>query len=772
MGEVAKVARQQVPVGGVPGSAPLRVEEARKSLGDLLDEVVERGGVRLIAKRREDPVALVAISRVEEAKLTAAPVHSYTNTRRGLGELVSAAAQGAPQVIARSGYPVAALVPTTMVHVRNITSLGEAVDCLGATGRVAHLTTGLRSLDAATGGLAVGKAVVVAARPGAGGGPLVATAARAAALHAGLTVLYAASGPSRDDVSARIVAAEAGVDYRRMRAGALDPSDEAAARATRTRIRQKAPLHIDHGSGLSAEAIASTARAIPGLALIVVDRLQHAHNPHLPLSGPAVADATAVLAHIARELHVPVLAAYDTIDPQALHQLTADDIWILNPDGTVTITERDLGTVGTIRLRPDLTRARFLDPDPTPPPTPEAPTTVPGPIPETDPAAHPTSPADPPATPSATAAGDTAPPSPPAAPSTRQQTSPSAAPATIRPTTRRQQGADRLDLKTFVTARVTAALQRHEDDVEAARRALAAEGGSAIPDVMNLFEATRVGTAYQHTTYPKLPEPLVRKRRDQADDVWEGRPKFYNHAVPDGTPVTELDINAAYLAALQSAHLPIRTITHNPEGWDDLDNYGKGIDLAGICRIDPVEWDHPDLPHPLGDDREETGRLWVPTSVLLGLRDMASPGYGELCKPPKIREAYVAKGSAALFKTLVSVLDTARMEAIEKNDDLTKSYVAAMYAKLVSTMGDSRNNHQLRRPDWMHIIRGQAFANARRKAIRAQKAGLTVVHVGGTDELHLAGDVWAAVHNGRPVFTEGRALNQIKIKNQRPKGER
>jgi hypothetical protein len=129
-----------------------------------------------------------------------------------------------------------------------------------------------------------------------------------------------------------------------------------------------------------------------------------------------------------------------------------------------------------------------------------------------------------------------------------------------------------------------------------------------------------------------------------------------------------------------------------------------------------------------------------------------------------IREAYVAKGTTALFKSLVHVLDDARLRAIEEDDKLTKAYVAAMYSKLVSTMGDSRNNHELRRPEWMHIIRGHAFSNLRRKAIRAHQARLTVVHVGGTDELHLTGDVWAARRGGRPLFVEGRALNQIKTK--------
>lgn len=335
------------------------------------------------------------------------------------------------------------------------------------------------------------------------------------------------------------------------------------------------------------------------------------------------------------------------------------------------------------------------------------------------------------------------------------------------PAPRRKPAAKKAVLQTFVADKVARALDEHNGDQDAALNALAGDGGSAIPDVMELWEMTRVETNYTPTVYPQLPDPLVRKRKDEADDIWEARPKYRTpHPVPDGMAVTELDVNAAYLAALQSSHLPVRTLTHNHEGWQDLSNYGKGTNLAGIVRINPIAWDRSDLPHPLGDDRETAGPLWIPTSTLIGIRDFASPSYGSLCEMPTILEAYVAPGTEALFKDLVKVLNEARMQAFESRDTLTRRYVASMYAKLVSTMGDSRANHEIKRPDWVHIIRGHAFANLRRKAVRASEAGLGIVHVGGTDELHLTGDVWAAQRNGRPLFAEGRALNQIKAKNK------
>ena len=80
-----------------------------------------------------------------------------------------------------------------------------------------------------------------------------------------------------------------------------------------------------------------------------------------------------------------------------------------------------------------------------------------------------------------------------------------------------------------------------------------------------------------------------------------------------------------------------------------------------------------------------------------------------------------------------------------------------MYSKFISTMGESIHNREMVRPDWMHIIHSQAYANLWGKAYKASQAGLDVVAMMGTDELHLTGD-W------RQVFAEGRGISQMKIK--------
>lgn len=117
---------------------------------------------------------------------------------------------------------------------------------------------GLRALDAALGSLPVGVLTVVAAEPHAGGSLLAVHAARHTALDRQLPVLYAASGLSRTDVAMRVIAGEAELDYRRLRTGDLTEDEQQAAAQVQARLAGAA-LHVDDGTGLTAQAIAETA---------------------------------------------------------------------------------------------------------------------------------------------------------------------------------------------------------------------------------------------------------------------------------------------------------------------------------------------------------------------------------------------------------------------------------------------------------------------------------------------------------------------------------
>ncbi|CAM5710793.1 ATP-binding protein OS=Streptomyces griseorubiginosus OX=67304 GN=AQJ54_40070 PE=4 SV=1 [Streptomyces griseorubiginosus] len=99
-----------------------------------------------------------------------------------------------------------------------------------------------------------GKLTLVAARPSVGGS-LLGLAARTTALVDHHVVLYAASGPNRDDIFRRIISAETGGEYARLKQGRLTEHEQQVAREL---VQAGDLLMIDDGSDLRAEDIPRT----------------------------------------------------------------------------------------------------------------------------------------------------------------------------------------------------------------------------------------------------------------------------------------------------------------------------------------------------------------------------------------------------------------------------------------------------------------------------------------------------------------------------------
>ncbi|WP_413755266.1 helix-turn-helix transcriptional regulator [Streptomyces sp. MMBL 11-3] len=297
-----------------------------------------------------------------------------------------------------------------------------------------------------------------------------------------------------------------------------------------------------------------------------------------------------------------------------------------------------------------------------------------------------------------------------------------------------------------IGAAVAAALADHGGDTEAATAALVKR---AIPDAMALLDDTRKGGRYDVVAHPWLPDILRKQSARGADQVWEARPKWSRPELPPGAhEITALDVNGAYLSALKT-HLPIGQLEHSTGDHHDRRR-------AGLHLITPPAWEHGAvLPNPIGD-RDEAGPLWVTEPTLRLLLRLAGPRYG-LCDPPQIHESWTSGATESLLEKFRIALKDARDRAIGQDDAVTLEYVKAMYAKFVSTLGESNYNRELYRTDWMHLIRSQAFANLWWKAHRAWDQGLLVVRAMGTDELHVAGD-W------RAVFPEGRGVTEVKVK--------
>ncbi|WP_141747565.1 DnaB-like helicase C-terminal domain-containing protein [Streptomyces nanshensis] len=730
---------------------------------------------------------LDALSEEQRAVLSSWPSHGLTQARQTLGSLVTEAAAGAPQRLrkrtrdvavllpadpspspspdsgagtdagmspAAAADPAPAATPAPLSHEpppaplpspspsstpglvsrrRALTAPATALDSLTTPGRT-PLSYGLPALDAATGGLTPGRLTLIAAAPGTGGSLLAVSAARDAAVVHGRTVLYAASGPSAADVSARIAAAHAGADYQRLRAGTLDAP--AGIRAGIDAAGQ-APLWVDDGEDLDTEAVAATVGDVDGLALLVVDRLQAAPDPAVPLSGDALPMATRALVRLARDHRLPVLAVVDSDDPALIAALRADVVLRLERDGDaarLSVTDADFGAAPhgpaadtAVLLRPDFAHARFLDTPATPPGETPA-------VPAPPPAA--TQPAAPPPPPTAPATPSTAPapplPSPPQGPKSR--------PAAAR------SGSIDTDVADRIRTTVTAALHDAGGDPQAATNALIKR---AVPDVMAWFDHTRKGSRYEHSSFPPVNDLLKKTgQKSGADAVWEGRLSWKNMPLRTDTApreVTALDANAAYLAAFKT-HLPIGQLTHDDSGTHDPKR-------AGIHHITPPPWNHTDLPSPLGD-RRTAGDVWITEPTLRLLQRCARDG---LCEAPAIHESWTSGATENVLEKLRRTLAHVRREAIAHEDEVTTEYLKAAYAKFISTMGESTYNREIRRPDWMHILRSQAFANLWLKARKAHQAGLDVVEVTGTDELHLTGD-W------RRLWDEGRDLTEMKPK--------
>ncbi|PJN36668.1 DNA-binding protein [Streptomyces sp. CB02959] len=330
------------------------------------------------------------------------------------------------------------------------------------------------------------------------------------------------------------------------------------------------------------------------------------------------------------------------------------------------------------------------------------------------------------------------------------QPSPTPARVPSRPQRRAQSSARaQAETNTLITGAVHEELERAEGDADVALQALVKR---AIPDVMRLFEETRATARYQYTAYPSLPDILHKPSKREPDQIWEARPNFhhphYSLKAAGDVQVTALDANAAYLSALK-CWLPIGKLEHHA-GSDGVDAKRSGVHL-----ITPAPWNHPHLPDPLGD-REEPGALWITDATLRLLLRLSGPKYG-LIEAPTVHESWTSGATENFLDALRKVLAAARETALAEDDSIAEGYVKAMYSKFISTMGESIHNREIQRPDWMHIIHSQAYANLWGKAYKAHQAGLEVIAMMGTDELHVVGD-W------RQVFTEGRGLTQMKVK--------
>jgi PHD/YefM family antitoxin component YafN of YafNO toxin-antitoxin module len=829
---------------------------ARNKLYSLVKLVEEEGRTTLITKHKVRAL-LAPLDRFPAARKTDAfPAHVLSAAQRDFGDLVTLAAQGQPQVLLRNTTPVAVLLPAdlssdvlssdTAAHPgaataggavnsqgnqdrgstpRRLATLGDAIGSVLTDGPAGGPTFGLPGLDAATGGLQRGRLTLVAARPSVGGSLLGLAAARKTALVDHDMVLYAASGPNRDDIFRRIISAETGGDYPRLKQGRLTEHEQQVAHQL---VQAGDLLMIDDGSDLTAADIRDTAPHMEGLALVVVDRLQAAHSARLPLSGDRLPEASQVLATLARTLHVPVLAIVDSDDPALLSLLDADITLTLSPTEDpakvqVTVAERDFGTIGSAYLQPDLLHARFLDAG-----------------------AAPLDRADSPADPglSAAAGGTAALELAEAAlpyTSGGHQGIPAALTHELAAWRTAVANGDQEALKGLLpsllqaAAAVTEMPDTHEghrlaaalrpygtpesaaaaDTTQSAGQATAAgapvhapaDSGQTQDDVTEDEDGLEPGDEEDEPeghVFPALkilkkavdrskmhPIRVIRKEeRDSGpwpliSEHMDGEPRWVHpdvtatrvpHIRANGKRVRrdQLDVPDSFgegvlclidrNGSFPSACSAVPLAPNKLLHTGPLDAYDKAG--AGIYLIDIPQWTRTDMPHPLGriiDRPDEDGRVWVTTPHIKQLEKLVRDNH--LGAMPTIHDSWTGKYNESLFKPFYEATRMARTELVQVGGDPYKAYKTRLSIAL-RLLWPKRPSQRspFWRPDWRMSMVAEASVRHWSVAFRAVQQGHQLLALRNVD----AAVFWSPDGTAPATYRIGTGFGEVKAKFVKP----
>ncbi|WP_214106997.1 replicative DNA helicase [Acrocarpospora catenulata] len=198
--------------------------------------------------------------------------------------------------------PLSEIMPAALDEIEAIGSRG---------GQMVGVPTGFQDLDALTNGLHPGQMIVVAARPAIGKSTLGLDFARSAAIKHGLTTVIFSLEMSRNEITMRLLSAEARVALHTMRSGMMS-DDDWTRMARRMGEVAEAPLFIDDSPNMSMMEIRAKCRRLKqrhDLRFVIVDYLQLMSSPKKTESRQQeVSELSRALKLLAKELEVPVIA--------------------------------------------------------------------------------------------------------------------------------------------------------------------------------------------------------------------------------------------------------------------------------------------------------------------------------------------------------------------------------------------------------------------------------------------------------------------------------
>ena len=201
-----------------------------------------------------------------------------------------------------------AFYPLSKIIVDNIETLEERY---GNKALVTGVATGFSRLDAITAGLQRSDLVILAARPSMGKTALALNIARNVAVESGIPVAFFSLEMSKEQLSMRLLCAEARSDSSRLRSGFLSKEDWGRLTDAAS-VLTEAPIFIDDSADISAMSIRAKARRLKmdkNIGIIFIDYLQlmrgstSAERRDLEIS-----EISRSLKALAKEIHVPVVA--------------------------------------------------------------------------------------------------------------------------------------------------------------------------------------------------------------------------------------------------------------------------------------------------------------------------------------------------------------------------------------------------------------------------------------------------------------------------------
>ena len=198
--------------------------------------------------------------------------------------------------------PLSEIMPDALVEIEAIGSRG---------GTMTGVPTGFADLDALTNGLHAGQMVVIAARPALGKSTMALDLARAASIKHGLTSVIFSLEMSRNEITMRLLSAEARVALHSMRTGQMS-DDDWTRLARRMSEVANAPMFIDDSPNMSMMEIRAKCRRLKqqhDLKLVIIDYLQLMSSPkRVENRQQEVSELSRSLKLLAKELNVPVIA--------------------------------------------------------------------------------------------------------------------------------------------------------------------------------------------------------------------------------------------------------------------------------------------------------------------------------------------------------------------------------------------------------------------------------------------------------------------------------